>query len=1098
MNSHDIVAASRTLRADMRLKTLYTLICAYGEMEAAVWLENGKVQALTFADCARLTRNYATCLRSVINAENGAFVAISMDTCKEWFPAFWGVIQAGYNAILLDSSLSDDMINYLLAQSGAKALIATKARTLSGNVIQINLQTLIDAPEATADLPNEYGDQVALCTSGTTGTSRVFVYNGKAVLEQVLSSELLFNANRRIVDDEHRRALAFLPYHHVFGFMANLMWINFIGSSNIYLANRTPQAIMEAAQQLKPDLLMAVPLLANNLCAGLQRNLSRQSAFKRGMFKTLKGISLGVQAVAPGFGLWLAEKVLFAGIDAKLLGTNIKVIILGGSHTPSEHLWTLNALGYYTICGFGMTETAVTSVESSLNLFKRVSGSVGKPLTNIEYRVNPVEARGRRGEMLIRGESIHTGRLVDGKLLPPDTLEGGWYPTGDVVRLEKGDRMFVEGRCKDVIINESGENVYPDELEDVFSTVEGVDQFTVLGIKKPGKNQKYEDIVLVLNVGDHYKDDAVLESILKQIIAINAKQPTLKRLNRVLVTPEKLPLVNGIKVKRLALKALIEENKLGYRDLRMSAVKAAPIETPAPEVVARDVKPTDLQLEEIKQKVRLLYADALNLEAVAIADDAHFIDALGGDSLQVLAASLKAEEQFSVIIPVEEYGRCTTVNDMSALIFGKLNGVGAYENQSQPDEEIVPITRFEDTPEFITFQKRIQSLMAEGADNPYFVCHESPLRDKSLMAGHEVLNFGSYNYTGMSGRPEVMEAAKAAIDKYGTSASGSRLLAGEKKLHQELEKELADWKHAEDCLVLVGGHSTNVTVVGNFCGKNDLIVYDALAHNSIEQGCRLSRATSKPFPHNDPEALESILRTQRNRYAKVLIIIEGAYSMDGDIANVPAFVALKKKYGCFLMVDEAHSACVIGETGGGVDEFFGLDPLDIDIKMGTLSKGLGACGGYLAGPRSIIEYFRYNLPGFVFSVGISPPLAAATLESVRQLRHNPQIMADMRRNIDCFASEAKKRHLDICLAGHTAVIPVLIGKDEDAFLLSNKLRERGVFVPPAVYPAVPKNKARLRFCVISEHKPEQIVEALDKLVALSKELNIHLPAPVEK
>ncbi|HPR79377.1 MAG TPA: aminotransferase class I/II-fold pyridoxal phosphate-dependent enzyme, partial [Candidatus Limiplasma sp.] len=377
----------------------------------------------------------------------------------------------------------------------------------------------------------------------------------------------------------------------------------------------------------------------------------------------------------------------------------------------------------------------------------------------------------------------------------------------------------------------------------------------------------------------------------------------------------------------------------------------------------------------------------------------------------------------------------------------------------------------------------------------YFVCHESPLRDKSLMAGHEVLNFGSYNYVGMSGRHEVMEAAKAAIDKYGTSASGSRLLAGEKKIHEELEKEIAEWKHAEDCLVLVGGHSTNVTVVGNFCGKNDLIVYDALAHNSIEQGCRLSRATSKPFPHNDPDALESILRTQRNRYAKVLIVIEGAYSMDGDIANVPAFVALKKKYGCFLMVDEAHSACVIGETGGGVDEYFGLEPTDIDIKMGTLSKGMGACGGYLAGSRMLIEYLRYNLPGFVFSVGISPPLAAAALESVRQLRHNPQIMADMRRNIDCFVAEAKKRHLDICLAGHTAVIPVLIGSDEDAFLLSNKLRERGVFVPPAVYPAVPKNKARLRFCVISEHKPEQIVEALDKLVELAGELNIKLPSP---
>jgi acyl carrier protein len=359
----------------------------------------------------------------------------------------------------------------------------------------------------------------------------------------------------------------------------------------------------------------------------------------------------------------------------------------------------------------------VTSVETTLNLKKRVSGSVGKPLNNVEYRVTPGEAKGRRGEMLIRGNSIHTGRLVDGKLLPPDTLEGGWYPTGDVVRLDKGDRMFVEGRCKDVIINESGENVYPDELEDAFSAIEGVEQFTVLGVKKPGKNQRYEDIVLVMNVGEHYKEDAYLEGLMQKVLAVNVKLPTLKRLSRVLVTPEKLPLVNGIKVKRLALKAMIEENKLGYRDLRMSAQKAAPSAAPVPEVVAREVKPVDLQMEEIKQKVRALYAEALTLEPSAVPDDAHFIDDLHGDSLQVLAASLKAEEQFNVIIPVEEYGALHTVNDMSALIYGKLNGAGAYENQSQPDEEITPIARFEDTPEFIAFQKRMQALMQDGADN---------------------------------------------------------------------------------------------------------------------------------------------------------------------------------------------------------------------------------------------------------------------------------------------------------------------------------------------------------------------------------------------
>ncbi len=285
-----------------------------------------------------------------------------------------------------------------------------------------------------------------------------------------------------------------------------------------------------------------------------------------------------------------------------------------------------------------------------------------------------------------------------------------------------------------------------------------------------------------------------------------------------------------------------------------------------------------------------------------------------------------------------------------------------------------------------------------------------------------------------------------------------------------------------------------MTLVGNFCGRDDLIVYDALAHNSIDQGTRLSQATVKPFPHNDPAALESILKNQRAKFRKCLIIIEGAYSMDGDIANVPAFVALKKKYGCFLLVDEAHSACVIGRTGGGVDEYFNLAPDDVDIKMGTLSKGLGTCGGYLAGKRSLIDYLRYNLPGFVFSVGISPPLAAGTLAAIRLLRNEPSIIQSLEKNINAFVREAHKRHLNTCLAGHTAIIPILVGSDENAFLLSNMLRHKGVFVPPAVFPAVPKGKARLRFCVISEHMEEQIVRALDALVEAAAEAGIRLPA----
>ena len=361
-----------------------------------------------------------------------------------------------------------------------------------------------------------------------------------------------------------------------------------------------------------------------------------------------------------------------------------------------------------------------------------------------------------------------------------------------------------------------------------------------------------------------------------------------------------------------------------------------------------------------------------------------------------------------------------------------------------------------------------------------------------MVNGQEVLNFGSYNYAGMSGRPETVQAAIDAVKKYGTSPSGSRLLGGEKKLHEELEAAIAHWKHTEDAVVLVSGHATNVTFVGNFCGKGDLIVYDALAHNSIHEGCRMSDAVCKAFPHNDVAALESILRTQRDKFAKVLIVCEGAYSMDGDIAPVPEYVRLKKEYGCFLYVDEAHSAGVLGKTGAGVDEYFGLAPTDIDIKMGTLSKGLGTCGGYLAGSKALCEHLRYNLPGFVFSVGLSPALAGATLKAVELLQTDPTIMERMQRNIKVFVEEAHKRRLDTCLAGNTAIIPILIGNDNDAFELSVALGRKGVFVPPAVYPAVPRNSARLRFCVISEHKPEQIVQALDILMETADEMGIDI------
>jgi 8-amino-7-oxononanoate synthase len=396
------------------------------------------------------------------------------------------------------------------------------------------------------------------------------------------------------------------------------------------------------------------------------------------------------------------------------------------------------------------------------------------------------------------------------------------------------------------------------------------------------------------------------------------------------------------------------------------------------------------------------------------------------------------------------------------------------------------ITAFEDTVEHTQFSHRLEQA-AKLDYNPYFVCHDRPLRDVSMVDGKMVLNFGSTNYLGMSGHPEVSAAAKAAIDRYGTSASGSRILAGEKEIYQELDREIALWKNSEDAVVLAAGNLTNTTCIGNFCKGNDAIFYDVLSHSSIEQGCRLSSAYSKRFPHNHFEALDKLLHRTRDQYEKVLIVVEGVYSMDGDIAPIPEFVALKYKYGCFLLVDEAHSSGVVGRTGGGVDEYFGLAPTDIDIKIGTLSKATGSIGGYIAGTRSLVSYFRYNLPGFLFAAGISPPSAAAALAAIRLSRRDPSIVARLHDNIAFFISEARTRGLDTCGAGASPIVPIMIGRDEDAFMISKRLLKRGVFVPTAAYPAVPRNKARLRFSVISEHNRDQIRHVLDCLAETIRE-----------
>lgn len=365
-----------------------------------------------------------------------------------------------------------------------------------------------------------------------------------------------------------------------------------------------------------------------------------------------------------------------------------------------------------------------------------------------------------------------------------------------------------------------------------------------------------------------------------------------------------------------------------------------------------------------------------------------------------------------------------------------------------------------------------------GLENPFFRSHDGIAGPTTTIDGAVHDNFSSYNYLGLNGHPEVRAAAEKALTDYGTSASASRVVAGERPVHRELENALAELYGTEDAVVMVSGHATNVTTIGHLMGSNDLVIVDALIHNSVSEGARLSHATRLTFPHGDLDALEAMLVRHRHKYEHVLIVVEGIYSMDGDFPDLPRLLSLKSNFDCWLMVDEAHALGVLGKSGRGLAEHFGVDPNSVEMWMGTLSKTLASCGGYIAGSKALCDYLRASAPGFVFSVGLSPVLAAAATACCRILLREPERVARLADNGRLFLEKARAAGLDTGPSAGLSVVPVIVGDSIGAAALSNRLLKRGVNALPIIFPAVAEKSARIRFFITSEHTPEQIERAV--------------------
>lgn len=654
---------------------------------------------------------------------------------------------------------------------------------------------------------------------------------------------------------------------------------------------------------------------------------------------------------------------------------------------------------------------------------------------------------GEIGEIWVNGPSV--GRGYWGRPDDPTfnaRLTGDhrvWLRTGDLGTMHAG-QLFVSGRSKDLLIL-GGRNVYPQDVESAAERAHPV--------LRPGYTAAFaiedggaERAVLVAEVSRHAGDEDRSAAIVCIRSAV-ASEIGIILDDVVLVRQGSIPRTSSGKIRRGSARDALRDGQL--------------------EVVARATPNDDaaLNVERARTPARSWLAKWLHQELGGVAsspDDT--LEALGLESLDVVRLAVAAERDLNVRLDPSALWAAGTLEQVSQLLEGESAGAGPSLAEISTGE----------LPEMEELESRLALLDAAGLEHPFFRVHDGIAGATTRVDGRELLSFGGYNYLGLAGHPTVIAAAHEAIDRDGTSVSASRLISGERVIHRQLEEALAELAGAEAALVFVGGHATNVSTIAAMVGPQDLVVADALAHDSVVQGSRLSGARRLVFPHNDWKELDALLGDLRSRYRRALVVIEGVYSADGDIPDLAEFVAVKRRHRALLMVDEAHSLGTIGATGRGLAEHAGVAPGDVDIVMGTLSKSLASCGGFIAGTHRLIRYLKHSAPGFVFSVGLSPANAGAALAALDVLRNEPERVQRLRRNAATLLRSLKGVGADTGASDGTPIVPVIVGDSLRAIRLAHQLETLGVSVPPMVAPAVPERLARLRFFVTSEHSDVQL------------------------
>ncbi|MBC8088960.1 MAG: aminotransferase class I/II-fold pyridoxal phosphate-dependent enzyme [Phycisphaerae bacterium] len=696
----------------------------------------------------------------------------------------------------------------------------------------------------------------------------------------------------------------------------------------------------------------------------------------------------------------------------------------------------------------------------------------GSPVASVTVRVVDPDTSvacepGVVGEIWVSGESVAAGywnqkdataATFHATVLHDDKP---YLRTGDLGVLTDGD-LIVTGRIKDLVILD-GRNYYPHDIEVAAERshpglrVGHSAAFSVPGVWR-------EQLVFVAEVSRRHSPDQnaeLFQAVRTELAGTVGVVPH----EIVLISHHSMPRTSSGKVQRRACRA-------AYLGETLDVV--ARWQTPGTDVAPAAVAITAYLIDWVVDELQL---DASRLNARTSLRD------VGLDSLAATRLLVALEAKLGRRI---EQVQLWEQPDIGALAehLASHNSLRLPVRDARPEYGVptAASTDIKQWAEYGALRGRLNELTHAEVENPFFQVHEGVSGNTTIIGGRTLINFASYNYLGLSGHPVVTRATQEAVARWGSSVSASRVVSGERPVHRTLERELARFVGVDDALVFIGGHPANVSTITHLMGTDDVVLCDARLHNSGMQGAEFSSARRLVFPHNDWQALDRMLARVRSQHRRALVVIEGVYSADGDIPDLARFVEVKNRHHAMLMVDEAHSLGVIGATGRGIAEHCGVPPRDVDVWMGTLSKSLASCGGYIAGSSALIEYLRYTAPGFVYSVGITPANAAAALAALRVLQGEPERVTTLHERARLFLSLCQEEGLDTGDSVNSAVIPVIVGDSLRAMQLSQQLFHCGINVQPMVAPAVPDSAARLRFFIACTHEPQQLRHAVKELV----------------